>query len=175
MISFFILLYNKYGDTTMERHIKRDISWWAKDPLMKCHVGENAYLFIDTVFKEECVEDFIKLDKYGYSHHKYLNLLNGEFIYVNIDDVEDFESVNNVIVLNKPLKGEDIRDIEMQFADICFYWMQPAEVAVEYINEHFEEEHKPLSSRNDIEIEEEVDDIKQYKLRRSELNARRMG
>ena len=44
----------------MDRHIKKDISWWANDPLMRSHVGENAYLYIDKEFKEECSDDFLK-------------------------------------------------------------------------------------------------------------------
>ena len=46
--------------------IRQNTSWWATDPLMKHHVGENAYLFVDTTFKEERSEDLIDLEKYGY-------------------------------------------------------------------------------------------------------------
>lgn len=175
MISFFILLYNKYGDTTMDRHIKKDISWWANDPFMKCHVGENAYLFVDKVFKEECSNDFLKLMQYGYSHHRYIDLLSGGYEYVNMDDAEDFENTHNVINLNRKILPTDIRKIEMQFEEICFYWMQPAKVAVDYIKEHYEEENKPLGLRTDIsDPTDKVVDIKEYKLVRGEQNVRRM-
>ena len=156
----------------MDRHIKRDISWWENDPFMKCHVGENAYLYIDTTFKEECSDDFLKLMQYGYSHHRYIDLLSSGYEYVNIDDVEEFEKTHNVIKLNKIVEPVDIRKVEMQFEEICFYWMQPAKVAVDYINTHYEEENKPLVMRKDIEEPEEKDDkvvdIKQYKLVRGE-------
>ena len=141
MISFFILLYNKDGDTTMNRHIKQDTSWWANDPFMKSHVGENAYLYLDTTFKEECTEDFLKLMQYGYSHHRYLDLLHGGYEYVNIDNVEEFEKNNNVIHLYRRVLPVDVRRIEMQFEEICFYWMQPAKTAVDYIIEHYDKEH----------------------------------
>ena len=168
MISFFILLYNKYGDTTMDRHIKKDISWWANDPLMRSHVGENAYLYIDKEFKEECSDDFLKLMQYGYSHHRYLDLLSGGYEYIRMDDVEEFERTHNVINLYRKVLPTDVRKIEMQFDEICFYWMQPAKVAVDYINEHYEEENiqQQLYERVEEKVDN-VDDIKQYKLVRS--------
>ena len=168
MISFFILLYNKYGDTTMDRHIKKDISWWANDPLLRSHVGENAYLYIDKEFKEECSDDFLKLMQYGYSHHRYLDLLSGGYEYIRMDDVEEFERTHNVINLYRKVLPSDVRKIEMQFEEICFYWMQPAKVAVDYINEHYEEEN--IQQQLYERVEEKVDnvvDIKQYKLVRS--------
>ena len=168
MISFFILLYNKYGDTTMDRHVKKDISWWANDPLMRSHVGENAYLYIDKEFKEECSDDFLKLMQYGYSHHRYLDLLSGGYEYIRMDDVEEFERTHNVINLYRKVLPTDVRKIEMQFEEICFYWMQPAKVAVDYINEHYEEEN--IQHQLYKRVEEKVDndvDIKQYKLVRS--------
>lgn len=168
MISFFILLYNKYGDTTMDRHIKKDISWWANDPLMRSHVGENAYLYIDKEFKEECSDDFLKLMQYGYSHHRYLDLLSGGYEYIRMDDVEEFERTHNVINLYRKVLPTDVRKIEMQFEEICFYWMQPAKVAVDYINEHYEEENiqQQLYKRVEEKVDN-VDDIKHYKLVRS--------
>lgn len=168
MISFFILLYNKYGDTTMDRHIKKDISWWANDPLMRSHVGENAYLYIDKEFKEECSDDFLKLMQYGYSHHRYLDLLSGGYEYIRMDDVEEFERTHNVINLHRKVLPTDVRKIEMQFEEICFYWMQPAKVAVDYINEHYEDENiqQQLYERVEEKVDN-VDDIKQYKLVRS--------
>ena len=168
MISFFILLYNKYGDTTMDRHIKKDISWWVNDPLMRSHVGENAYLYIDKEFKEECSDDFLKLMQYGYSHHRYLDLLSGGYEYIRMDDVEEFERTHNVINLYRKVLPTDVRKIEMQFEEICFYWMQPAKVAVDYINEHYEEENiqQQLYKRVEEKVDNDVD-IKQYKLVRS--------
>ena len=168
MISFFILLYNKYGDATMDRHIKKDISWWANDPLMRSHVGENAYLYIDKEFKEECSDDFLKLMQYGYSHHRYLDLLSGGYEYIRMDDVEEFERTHNVINLYRKVLPTDVRKIEMQFEEICFYWMQPAKVAVDYINEHYEEENiqQQLYKRVEEKVDNDVD-IKQYKLVRS--------
>ena len=168
MISFFILLYNKYGDTTMDRHIKKDISWWANDPLMRSHVGENAYLYIDKEFKEECSDDFLKLMQYGYSHHRYLDLLSGGYEYIRMDDVEEFERTHNVINLYRKVLPTDVRKIEMQFEEICFYWMQPAKVAVDYINEHYEEENiqQQLYKRVEEKVDNDVDII-QYKLVRS--------
>ena len=168
MISFFILLYNKYGDTTMDRHIKKDISWWANDPLMRIHVGENAYLYIDKEFKEECSDDFLKLMQFGYSHHRYLDLLSGGYEYIRMDDVEEFERTHNVINLYRKVLPTDVRKIEMQFEEICFYWMQPAKVAVDYINEHYEEENiqQQLYKRVEEKVDNDVD-IKQYKLVRS--------
>jgi hypothetical protein len=57
----------------------------------------------------------------------------------------------------------------MQFEEICFYWMQPAKVAVDYIKEHYEEENKPLELRTDISDKtDKVVDIKEYKLVRGE-------
>ena len=168
MISFFILLYNKYGDTTMDRHIKKDISWWVNDPLMRSHVGENAYLYIDKEFKEECSDDFLKLMQYGYSHYRYLDLLSGGYEYIRMDDVEEFERTHNVINLYRKVLPTDVRKIEMQFEEICFYWMQPAKVAVDYINEHYEEENiqQQLYKRVEEKVDNDVD-IKQYKLVRS--------
>ena len=168
MISFFILLYNKYGDTSMDRHIKKDISWWANDPLLRSHVGENAYLYIDKEFKEECSDDFLKLMQYGYSHHRYLDLLSGGYEYIRMDDVEEFERTHNVINLYRKVLPSDVRKIEMQFEEICFYWMQPAKVAVDYIQEHYEEENIQQQLYERVEEKEDnVVDIKQYKLVRS--------
>ena len=168
MISFFILLYNKYGDTTMDRHIKKDISWWANDPLLRSHVGENAYLYIDKEFKEECSDDFLKLMQYGYSHHRYLDLLSGGYEYIRMDDVEEFERTHNVINLYRKVLPSDVRKIEMQFEEICFYWMQPAKVAVDYIQEHYDEENIQQQLYERVEEKEDnVVDIKQYKLVRS--------
>lgn len=169
MISFFILLYNKDGDTTMNRHIKQDTSWWQKDPFMKMHAHENAYLFLDTTFKEECKEDYLKLMRYGYSHFRYLDLLHGGYEYVKIEDVEKFEKNNNVLHLHKRILPIDVRRIEMQFEEICFYWMQPAEVAVNYIKEHYEKEHQEetLLEKIDEPANKSVS-LKQYKLSRGE-------
>ena len=152
----------------MDRHIKKDISWWANDPLMRSHVGENAYLYIDKEFKEECSDDFLKLMQYGYSHHRYLDLLSGGYEYIRMDDVEEFERTHNVINLYRKVLPTDVRKIEMQFEEICFYWMQPAKVAVDYINEHYEEENiqQQLYKRVEEKVDN-VDDIKQYKLVRS--------
>ena len=169
MISFFILLYNKYGDTTMDIRIKKDTSWWANDSLMKSHANENAFLYVGNEFKEECKEDFLKLMQFGYSHHKYLDLLHDGYEYVRIDDVEEFEKTHNVVNLYRTILPSDIRRIEMQFEEICFYWMQPAKVAVDYINTHYEEENKEKSLYEKIdECSKNVVSLKLYKNRRGD-------
>ena len=147
---------------------QRDTSWWINDPLMKHHVGENAYLFVDTTFKEECSEDFIKLDKYGYSHFRYLDLLHGGYHFVKMDEVNEFDASNNVIYLYRRIEPKDIRIIKGLFEDICFYWMQSAKTAVDYIKETYVKETKDkeidLSNNNKFA---DIVNIKKYKLRRS--------
>ena len=148
--------------------IRQNTSWWATDPLMKHHVGENAYLFVDTTFKEECSEDFVKLDKYGYSHYRYLDLLHGGYHFVKMDEVDEFDSSNNVIYLYRRIEPQDIRIIKEMFDDVCFNWMQSAETAVKYIKETYVKETKEKEmdlSKNDKSAD--IVNIKQYKLKRS--------
>ncbi len=151
----------------MNKYFKRDTSWWINDPFMKCHVGENAFLFIDKTFKEECREDFNKLMLYGYSHYRYLDLLHGGFEYVKMEDYEEFNNNNNVININRKVTPKDIRQIEFQFDEICFYWMQPAKEAVDYINQNYEFENLSLIDKLKNIDADKVVDIKEYKLKRS--------
>ena len=147
---------------------RQNTSWWATDPLMKHHVGENAYLFVDTTFKEESSDDFEKLDKYGYSHYRYLDLLHGGYHYVKMDEVDEFDSSNNVIYLYRRIEPQDIRIIKEMFDDVCFNWMQSAETAVKYIKETYVKETKDKEtdlSKNDKSAD--IVNIKQYKLKRS--------
>ena len=147
---------------------QRDTSWWINDPLMKHHVGENAYLFVDTTFKEERSEDFIDLEKYGYSHYRYLDLLHGGYHFVKMDEVDEFDASNNVIYLYRRIEPQDIRIIKELFNDICFHWMQPAKTAVDYIKETYVKETKDKEtdlSKNDKSAD--IVNIKQYKLKRS--------
>ena len=148
--------------------LRHNTSWWENDPLMKHHVGENAYLFVDTTFKEESSSDFEKLDKYGYSHYRYLDLLHGGYQYVKMDEVDEFDASNNVIYLYRRIEPQDIRVIKELFYDICFHWMQPAKTAVDYIKRTYVEQTK--NNNTDLSINNKSADIvniKQYKLKRS--------
>jgi len=147
--------------------LRRNTDWWINDPLMKHHVGENAYLFIDTTFKEECSEDFNKLDKFGFSHYRYLDLLHGGYHFVNMEKVDEFDKSNNVIYLYRRVKPQDVRVIKELFYDICFDWMQSAEVAVDYIKRTYVEETKIDSNLSLNEKTADIVNIKQYKLKRS--------
>ena len=146
---------------------QRDTSWWINDPLMKHHVGENAYLFVDTTFKEERSEDFIDLEKYGYSHYRYLDLLHGGYHFVRIEEVDEFDASNNVIYLYRRIEPQDVREIKYIFEEICFDWMQPAKTAVDYIKETYVKETQREINLSNNNKSAAVVDIKQYKLKRS--------
>ena len=82
---------------------------------------------------------------------------------------EKFEKNNNVLHLHKRILPIDVRRIEMQFEEICFYWMQPAEVAVNYIKEHYEKEYQEETLLEKIdEPDNRSVSLKQYKLSRGE-------